>query len=250
MAYTRKGLEDRNVLSQLISCLVSMGYQVSQFIMDSYNYGSAQHRSRVFVSISAPGLEPIKQPFHTHSRLWEEVTGKSLGKLPNGERFGQREWYSTPFKHISAGTIMANLPDKGNGNVQSCITHPDHRLSVPSNHLERSLLACIPSEPAGCGYREAHNRGLIPQHLQKPGREHGKSYKRLDKAKLVPTITTTVNCRDAHNGACVHWCQPRPIAILEARRTQGCPDEEPIIGNQVEQYRIVGNGVDRKVSSR
>ncbi|KAH7410410.1 S-adenosyl-L-methionine-dependent methyltransferase [Phaeosphaeria sp. MPI-PUGE-AT-0046c] len=248
MAYRRKGLEDQNVLSQLISCLVSMGYQVSQYIMDSYNYGSAQHRSRVFVSIAAPGLEPMKQLFHTHSRPWKEVSGRSLGKLPNGERFGQREWYSTPFQHISAGAIMANLPDIGNGNIQTCIRHPDHRLSVPSNHLERSLLACIPSEPAGCGYKEAFNLGLIPQHLQKPGREHGRGYKRIDKDKLVPTITTTVNCRDAHNGACVHWSQPRALTILDARRTQGVLDGEPIIGNRVEQYRIVGNGVDRKVS--
>lgn len=248
MAYTRKGLEDQNVLSHLTSYLVSLGYQVSQFIMDSYNYGSAQHRSRVFVSITAPGLEPLKQPFHTHSRPWEEVVGKSLGKLPNGENFGQREWYCTPFRHVTADNIMGDLPDIGNGNVQTCLPHPDHRLSAPPNHCERSLLSCIPTDPPSCGYREAYRLGLIPQRLEKPGREHGKGYKRIDKEKLVPTITTTVNCRDAHNGACVHWSQPRPLTIQEARRTQGYPDEEVIIGNCAEQYRTVGNAVDRKVS--
>jgi DNA (cytosine-5)-methyltransferase 1 len=118
MAHTRTGLEDQNVLLQLIACLVSLGYQVSQFIMDSWNYGSGQHRSRVFVAIAAPGLVPIIQPFHTHSWPPAEVSGRSLGKLPNGEQFGQREHYPTPFPCVTAGAITSDLPDIGNGSYR------------------------------------------------------------------------------------------------------------------------------------
>jgi DNA (cytosine-5)-methyltransferase 1 len=248
MAHTRTGLEDQNVLSQLIACLVSMGYQVSQYIMDSWNYGSGQQRSRVFITIAAPGLDPIIQPFHTHSRPLEETSGRSLGTLPNGERFGQREHYPTPFSFITAGTITSDLPDIGNGNVQTCISHPDHRVSNPPSRKDRALLECIPRNPPGCGYKEAYRLGLIPPSLQKPGKEHGKAFQRVKQSGLVPTITTNLSMQDSRNGANLHWSQNRSLTILDARRAQGYMDEEPIIGNLVEQYRIVGNGVDRMVA--
>jgi site-specific DNA-cytosine methylase len=248
MAHTRTGLEDQNVLSQLIACLVSLGYQVSQFIMDSWNYGSGQHRSRVFVAIAAPGLVPIIQPFHTHSRPIAEVSGRSLGKLPNGEQFGQRELYPTPFPYVTAGAITSDLPDIGNGVIQTCISHPDHRVSNPPGRVYRALLECIPHNPPGCGYKEAYHLGLIPSSLQKPGKEHGKAFQRVKELGLVPTITTNLSMQDSRNGANLHWSQNRSLTILDARRAQGYLDDEPIIGSLVEQYRIVGNGVDRMVA--
>ncbi len=248
MASTRKGLEDQNVLSQLVACLVSMGYQVSQYIMDAWNYGSAQHRCRVFLTIAAPGLNPISQPRHTHSRPYEETAGRSLGTLPNGERFGDREHYPTPFPYVSAGEITADLPNIGNGQVQTCVAFPDHHLSQPYNFKERALLKYIPKYPPGSGYKEAQILDLIPPSLRKPKKEIGKAYCRIKEAGLVPTITAGLSIQDARNGAAVHWSADRSISILEARRTQGYPDHEPIIGTSIDQYRIIGNGVDRKVS--
>jgi site-specific DNA-cytosine methylase len=81
MASTRAGLEEQNVLSQLVACLVSMGYQVNQYIMDSWTYGSCQQRSRIILTIAAPGLEPILQRPHTHSRSYVDTKARSLGKL-------------------------------------------------------------------------------------------------------------------------------------------------------------------------
>ncbi|KAF2819574.1 S-adenosyl-L-methionine-dependent methyltransferase [Ophiobolus disseminans] len=248
MASTRTGYEDENVLSQLVACLVSMGYQVNQYIMDAWSYGSAQHRSRVFLTIAAPGLDPIIQPWHTHSRPYQDTVGKSLGRLPNGQRFGERERYATPFAHLSAGAVTSDLPNIGNGNVQSCVPHPDHRVAYQPGRKDRALLQCIPRYPPGVGYKEAFGLGLIPPSLLKSGKETGKAYQRIKEAGLVPTITTGQTIQDSRNGAVVHWSQDRPITILEARRTQGWPDEEPIIGSLVEQYKIVGNGVDRKVA--
>ena len=248
MASMRKGYEDQNVLSQVVASLVSMGYQVNQYIMDAWCYSSKQQRSRLILTIAAPGLNPILQPWHTHRRAHEDTRGRCLGWLPNGERFGQREYYPTPFAHIPAGKVSADLPDIGNSLVQACIPFPDHRLSGCSTRDERALLTCIPKSPPGCGYNDAERLGLIPKHLKRPNRSDGKSYTRIKEAGLVPTITTRVMMRDKYNGASVHWGQDRSISILEARRAQGYPDNEPIIGNLAEQYKIVGNGVDRKVA--
>ena len=117
MASTRTRFEDQNVLSQLIACLVSMGYRVNQYIMDSWTYGSCQRRSRIIVTIAAPGLEPILQRPHTHSLSYEGTAGRSLGMLPNGEKFGDREHYATPFPIVSAQEATAELPSIGNGNI-------------------------------------------------------------------------------------------------------------------------------------
>jgi DNA (cytosine-5)-methyltransferase 1 len=248
MASTRTGFEDQNVLSQLVACLVSMGYQVNQYIMDAWSYGSAQQRSRVFLTIAAPGLEPIIQPWHTHSLLKKDTAARNLGKLPNGQRFGAREHYPTPFAHVSAREVTSDLPNIGNASVQICIPQPDHRVSQPPVPRERALLQCIPKQPPACGYREAYHLGLIPHSLQRPGKEVGKAFRRVKEVGLFPTITTNLSNQDSRNGATIHWLQDRPITILDARRAQGYLDEEPIIGSLIEQYKIIGNGVDRKVS--
>jgi DNA (cytosine-5)-methyltransferase 1 len=248
MASTRTGYEDQNVLSQVVACMVSMGYQVNQYIMDAWSCGSAQQRSRLLLCVAAPGLEPIIQPWHTHSRPYEETLGRSLGRLPNGERFGEREHYPTPFHHTPAATISYGLPDIGNGNVQACIPYPDHRIAQPPARKERTLIKYIPRQPAGCGYKQAHDLGLIPPSLQLIKQETEKSYRRIKASGLVPTITTAISMRDARNGATLHWSRNRPITILEARRVQGYPDEEVIVGTLTEQFKIVGNGVDRKVA--
>ncbi|KAL5118427.1 hypothetical protein ACEQ8H_003603 [Pleosporales sp. CAS-2024a] len=248
MAHSRKGLEDQNVLSQLVACFVSMGYQVNQYIMDAWNYGSCQQRSRVIFTIAAPGLCMIQQPKHTHSLPRDETAARSLGVLPNGQRFGNREYYATPFPHVSAEAATLDLPDIGNGNIQTCVSHPNHRVSMQPSRADRALVACIPHDPPGCGYKEAFQWDLIPASLQKPGKESGNAYRRIRKSGLVPTITTGLSIQDSRNGATLHWEQNRPITILEVRRTQGYPDHEPIIGNLAAQYRILGNGVDRHVA--
>ncbi|CAG5184758.1 uncharacterized protein ALTATR162_LOCUS11067 [Alternaria atra] len=248
MASTRVGYEDQNVLSQVVACLVSMGYQCNQYIMDAWSYGSAQQRSRLILTIAAPGLEPIAQPWHTHARPYEDTAGKCLGRLPNGERFGEREHYPTPFAYISAATVGDGLPDIGTGIVQTCIPFPDHRVPGLPTRKKRALVKCIPRLPPGCGYKEADQRGLVPKLLKDPRQDIGKAYQRIKANGLVPCITTGCSIRDSRNGAVLHWDQHRTISVLEARRTQGYTDEEPIIGNLIEQYKIVGNGVDRKVA--
>ncbi|CAN9151930.1 unnamed protein product [Alternaria alternata] len=248
MASTRVGYENQNVLSQVVACLVSMGYQCNQYIMDAWNYGSAQQRSRLILTIAAPGFESIAQPWHTHARPLEDTAGQSLGRLPNGERFGEREYYPTPFAYVPASTVSDELPDIGTGVIQTCIPFPDHRVPGLPTRKQRALIKCIPTQPPGCGYREADQRGLIPTLLRDPRTEAGKAYRRIKAKGLIPCITTGLAVHNSRSGAILHWDQHRSISVLEARRTQGYMDQEPIIGSLIEQYKIVGNGVDRKVA--
>jgi DNA (cytosine-5)-methyltransferase 1 len=249
MASTRKGLEEQNVMSQLVACLVSLGYQVSQFIDDSWTNGSGQHRSRVFLVVAAPHLTPMSEPKHTHSMPYEETVGRSLGYLPNGQKFGEREHYPTPFPSVTAGAVTWDLPNIGNGNIQACIPFPDHRLSSTHNRDDRALIERIPQQPPGSGYALAHRQGLIPPALQKVNKkEIGKCFQRVKKYGLIPTITTGISPQNGRGGATLHWIEPRPLSIQEARRAQGVLDHEVIIGSVRKQWAIVGNGVDRKVS--
>jgi DNA (cytosine-5)-methyltransferase 1 len=145
------------------------------------------------------------QPPHTHSRPYEDTPARSLGKLPNGERFGQREYHHTLFSFITASAITSDLPDIGNGNMQVCILHPDHCTScAPTRDIEAQI-RCIPKSPPGCGYKEAYSIGWIPPSLEKPGKEMGKAYQRVKEAGLIPTNRTRLKPNDAHNGASLPW---------------------------------------------
>ena len=75
------GQDTNNVLAQVICALLGMGYQVRTFGLDAWNFGSPQSRSRIFISIAAPGTEPMPEPPHTHSHP-ETVTSASLGRRP------------------------------------------------------------------------------------------------------------------------------------------------------------------------
>lgn len=154
-----------------------------------------------------------------------------------------------PFPHATAEGATSDLPDIGNGSIQTCIRFPDHRLSLSVFSKARGLIECIPRCPPGCGYTKALQLGLLPPSLRlTTKKETTRSYTCIKAAGLIPTFTTVINMQDARNSASVHWSQHRPLTIQKAKRAQGYKDHEPIIGTLSEQWRILGNGVDRKVS--
>ncbi|ORY07279.1 S-adenosyl-L-methionine-dependent methyltransferase [Clohesyomyces aquaticus] len=245
MATIKKGCEEEKVFSQLIACLVYLGYQVQQFLCDAWNYGSAQRRSRLFICIAAPGLTPISPPIQTHAHP-STVNRLSLGNLPNGQKFGRREWHDTPFEYVTARDAVGDLPDIGTATVQTCIRVPDHRTPQTQNSADRSITERIPHTPHGSGYATALRLKQIPEALQKSGKtEYKRSFQRVDPNGLFATITTRFSPQDGRCGNIMHWSQDRMMTVQEARRAQGVPDDEVIIGSQKQQLKIIGNGVDR-----
>jgi DNA (cytosine-5)-methyltransferase 1 len=252
---------EQNVFSQILATLVALGYQVQQFLGDSWSLGSSQQRSRVFIVASAPGTVPLFHPpsTHGHPAGGREVK-RSLGKTTNGLAFGIRSYEGTPFKYISAQAATQDLPDVGDSLTQICPQFPDHRTSRDQSWETRQRLIQIPVRPHGMGLVQAVKRGVIKPSSEayrwlarcKPGsvraNPNSRSYTRIRPDGLFPTVLTDLHLQCGINGVVLHWEQHRCITIMETRRAQGFLDQEVIVGTPAQQLKIVGNSVDRKVA--
>ncbi|RDW68006.1 hypothetical protein BP6252_09402 [Coleophoma cylindrospora] len=261
MAKKRKG-RDEDVLSQLLCAIVGMGYQVQVFVVDSWSCGSPQARSRIFVSFTAPGYEPMQHPALSHSHP-DHVRDVGVGLKANGESFGHRKLGPTAFEFISARQATEDLPNIGDARTLNCILQPDHTISHVYKSQEQARIACIPKYPRGMNFLKTcmdpggiitkAERGLFPL-LGRKGKLRAsvstgsRAWGRVHPDALFNTIVVRVSAEDARMGTCIHWDQNRYISILEARRAQSFPDEEVIIGTRIEQWKIVGNSVARTVA--
>lgn len=159
MASKGKG-RDEDMLSQLICCLVGMGYQVQMFVLDSWSFGSPQSRSRLFVSIAAPGLDPPQHPGLSHSHP-ENTKDRGLGVMSNGQNFGIRRFDPTPFSYVTAGAATSDLPDIRDGATKVCISQPDHRMSKEIKESHRKRIEVIPLHPRGMNFYKTWKAGLL-----------------------------------------------------------------------------------------
>lgn len=249
--------KDENVFAQIVAALVAMGYQVQQFLMDAWSYGSSQQRSRVFIIASAPGLVPFKPPPHSHAHPRStNVMKRALGTSSNGKCFGSRRDEFTAFEHCSPRQAVQDLPFIGDAQPQICTRFPDHRHAAHESGATRTRLAMVPTRPRGMGLIQAKSAGLLRgeplEHCENVNNvrkmKTSTIYARVDPEFLFPTIVTRLAVNDGINGRVVHWSQQRTLTIMEARRAQGYLDHEVIIGSPVEQLKIIGNSVDRKVA--
>jgi len=253
-----------NVLSQLLCSLVGMGYQVQKFLVDSWSHGSCQSRTRLFVCITAPGLPLLPRPSRSHGYSSSSSTNnsstrtRSIMTAPNGVRIGHRQSGPCPFPIRTVHDMMDDLPRLGDGHVGMCIPYPDHHQSRFNNIDQRQIMAHIPryshnnNDMQVLGYWQAVKSGYIPSSLQnlypqnKPrSKPRCKSWSRIPANGLCRTITTCLVPQCAFTGQWVHYQEPRLLTVMEARRAQGIPDDEVIIGRATEAFKIVGNGVDR-----
>ncbi|KAK4898281.1 hypothetical protein LTR27_004288 [Elasticomyces elasticus] len=250
--------KDENVFSQVLASLVALGYQVQQFLMDAWSYGSCQQRSRVFIVASAPGLQPLPAPAHTHDHPSNTpFKVRTLGRSSNGLPFGKRRDEFVPFSHVSLAEACKDLPFIGDAQTRLCTTFPDHRTPTDEKGTSRARIAMVPVHPEGMGLvqaiRAGHVTGGEPYefftklgHLQLT--KSSTTYARLYPDGLVPTLTTALRIRDGVAGRTLHWSEQRSISVMECRRAQGYRDDEVLVGTTFEQMKIIGNSVDRMVS--
>lgn len=242
-----------SVLAQVICVLVGMGYQVKTFALDAWSFGSPQSRSRIFISIAAPGLIPLPEPPHTHSHP-ENVIGGSLGTTANGLRTSARYVTPTPFKFISSAEATMDLPPTDSRTA--CIPFPDHRMSRNLSILNSIRVSCIPRFPGGATFLSACKVGFMPQPQLEAFTWDNKicagrsstAWQRVRRNKSMTTVMTQPRPDDGVNGTCLHWDEHRLLTIMEVRRAQGFPDREVILGLPAEQWRIIGNSVARPVA--
>ncbi|PHH82261.1 hypothetical protein CDD82_6510 [Ophiocordyceps australis] len=262
---------DQDVFSQLICAVVGLGYQTHFFFVDASSCGSAQRRPRIFIAIAAPGYRLPERPVATHSYPAGTMR-RSIGLLPTGEPMTERLVpTATPFKFVSASEATADLPEIGDGRVDICPGFADHRVSLGVTRLMKSRIALIPKQPWGMNLAKAWY-GQGPKRVAKtgsmteaeyaqfckhksmrPGRHLATSqvsnaWGRMYPHRLFETIVTDSGPGDGKNGRILHWRDDRPVTIMEARRAQGIRDNEVLLGNLRDQYKIVGNSVAREVA--
>jgi DNA (cytosine-5)-methyltransferase 1 len=246
MSYTRKdGSEERNPFSQLLSTFVGMGYQLRILNLDAWSFGAPQSRSRLFVILAAPGLHLPEHPPLTHAHP-ENTKGSSLGKAPNGVPFGQRLQGVPVFDYVTVGQGTKDLPQVGE--VMS-ISEPDHRSSWGYSIINQAILESIPKFPLGLGAQDALDMGWLSKVLIKnPSQPQRRRWTRARPDRLLHTVTTGIRPSCKYTGMWLHWAEDRLITVKEARRAQGFPDSEVIIGTPAQQWKIIGNSVCRQVA--
>ena len=252
---SKRSSDGNNVLSQIICAIVALGYQVRPFILDAWSFGAPQSRTRIFISVAAPGLPLLSKPPCTHSHP-SGIVSRSLGKTPNGLPFGYREFSPTPFEFVTIGEATKDLPEGYDGRT-ICIPFPDHRVSKHVSFTDHVRLTCVPRFPPAMSFVKSALLGYQPPPQMKAwlwtsdmrSNPHSKSWQRVLKNALLPTVTATCAPTEALTGAIVHWDQQRCMTVMEARRAQGIPDVEVIIGSPAMQWRIIGNGVARQVAT-
>jgi site-specific DNA-cytosine methylase len=216
--------------NQVIACLVGLGYQVRKFEYNSRDAGSAQNRLRLFILAAAPNVRLPQTPKRTHS-------------------------ISTGL--ITASKVSEGLPDVDNDDLM-CVSHPDHIPGVRQTPMLRELIRRVPRYRQQMGFLKSIEEGyqgtLQLEWLQtrksiKKIKNH-MAFTRLDPDGFIPTITTapTPSCGFG-GGRIIHWDQHRVLTLLEARRAQGFPDDEVIIGDLPQQWVQVGNAVNRQVAA-
>ena len=247
------GDDEHNVLAQVVCCLVGMGYQVQTCCLDAWSFGCPQSRSRIIITIAAPGLTPLTEPVLTHSHP-DAVGGGSLGKTANGLHTGSRTMSQTPFEYVTSAESTKDLP--ATDAHTTCISFPDHRMSRTLPVTDWVRVSSIPRFPGGCSFVKAFKRGYMPQ-TQIDGfdwdnkirsRDNSRSWQRVSRNSLMPTVMTEPRPHDGAGGKCLHWDDHRLLTIMEGRRAQAFPDHEVLIGSPSDQWRIIGNSVARHVA--
>lgn len=248
---------NKNVFSQMICAFVAMGYQVQQFLLDAWTCGSPQSRTRLFISIAAPGYTPLPPPSMSHSHP-PGMGSRALGKAANGLKFGERVLDAiTPFKYTTFAEATSDLPPNTDARATS-IRFPDHHCPRIEKTDSRLQIACIPRFPRYSTLVTAHADSLLPKPFidahpnfwksARRSRKDSRAWQRNSAEALIPTVTTKINPGDSFTGRSLHPVADRCMTLLEVRRAQGYPDRDVIVGSGAAQWRIVGNSVPRTIA--
>lgn len=275
----RKGNRSEDYFSQLICAIVGMGYQAQIILGDAWSHGAPQGRVRAFLYFAAPGLELPQPPVPSHSHPRKKEYG-SLGLMTNGEPYVTRSNSPTPFKYVTALEATADLPYIYDAKTETCVAFPDHRLSVSLSsgdlnvgvkdgrgkkgrtqglnmptrpfamNISRAWHHSIKDHVSGDTVRDMfdHERDAYPRNGSHRTSSVSKGWGRVHPHGLFHTVTTICQWTDARVGRLSHWDQPRPLTVMEARRAQGIPDHEVLLGTPKDQWEMVGNAVARQIA--
>lgn len=247
--------DGKDYFGQLLCAIVGMGYQTQIILGDAWTYGAPQSRSRTLLLFALPGYTLPARPMMSHSHP-QEILGRGLGKMSNGEQFARRELgVPTAFRYVTSGEAMRGLPKIQDGRVRICPGFPDHRSNVVTP-IEQLRTTLIPTAPYGMGFAKAYyesgqiteaERNCFPAESSRVKRK-SRGWTRLNPTRLFYTVTTTPQPTDARTAGITHPSEHRTLSILEIRRAQGMPDDEVLVGSLANRWKLVGNSVARQAA--
>lgn len=246
--------KDEDVFAQIVCSLVGLGYQCRYFLVEAFSHGGPQNRTRIFISIAAPGLTPIDCPPATH-RAPANAKVRGIGRSLAGVSFGSRVFGGTPFPYVSTAESTKDLPNIGDGAVGFCVPFPDHRCTRTVKVHKSLLMQYIPRFPYCSGLIKAANRvpeallGTFEKNALADGVTYPKTWSRIDPSGVFDTVTTSAKPDDTKNGRWLHWDQHRIITVMEVRRAQSFPDDTVLVGLPAQQFKLVGNAVSFNVAT-
>ena len=211
----RDGRAGREVFLGFTGVLQELGYETSQGVVRSQDYGVPQRRARLVLLASLLGS--VGLPAKTHG------PGTQRPEYPT-----VAEW-------------IADLPEIAAGTTHPLV--PNHRAAGLSPlNLQR-----IRATPPGGGWQD------LPRHLRPESRRSGFTgftdvYGRLKWNSPAPALTT--RCISYSNGRFGHPHQDRAISVREAACLQTFPRDFVFAGSLNSQARQVGNAVPALLAQR
>jgi len=213
---------DGAVLIGLFESLRQLGYHTDARILNAYEHGVPQYRSRLFM-VGVLDRSGFTWPRSETQRptLWD-----ALSDLPVVEA-GQR-LESLPYQHP-----ITALQRRLRSGVPAGNRHVIH------DHITRDVrpddAEAFAGLPEGGTYRD------VPQHLRRYRSDIFKDkYNRLSRSGLSRTITAHL-ARDGY--WYIHPVQDRTLSVREAARIQTFPDWFRFAGEPSLRYRQIGNAV-------
>jgi len=217
------GWDEGAVLVGFCEALRQIGYETDARILQAYEHGVPQHRSRLFIVAVREGTDfkwPAPDPSGPPT-LWD-----AIGDLPTVEG-GQRD-ERLPYDRAKTPLQMR---------LRAGVADPDRRWVY--DHITRSVRpddmeAFRLLQPGGT-YRD------VPEALRRYRSDiFTDKYKRLSKDELSRTITAHI-ARDGY--WYIHPIQHRTLSVREAARIQTFPDWFRFAGEPSHRFRQVGNAV-------
>ncbi|EPE03333.1 modification methylase [Ophiostoma piceae UAMH 11346] len=261
-AKTKDAGVTEDIFGQLVCALLGMGYQLRIMLGNAWFYGAPQKRQRVFLIFAAPGQQLPDVPLPSHGPSTQIMGGdrteglyKAIGDTESGD------WITTvlappatAFPFMSSGEATADLESIDDGQVDICVPHPDHRITLGiSDHMRRKI-AQIPSQPYGLGLAEVRHTKEFRhvEHLfttKEVANVVTNAYRRANPQHMFRTVRTQCVIADARGPGELHWRDLRPLSVMEMRRAQGVPDDDLLLfDKQADQWKMVGNAVARPIA--
>lgn len=210
---------DKGYAKERIKELLSeMGYNVSNSILDSSNYGVPQIRKRAFFVAFRRNFKDITFNFDEIPHMPKVTVEEAIGELYKLE-FGDTSFIPTPptndyTRYLRLETTTLN----------------DHAAVYPAEIVQQR----ISHVPQGGNWRD------VPLDLwpNQRSNRHSSAYRRLNPLSQSCTIDTG----NAHSNY-FHPIYNRIPSIRESARLQSFPDKFSFYGSRGSKYKQVGNAV-------